>query len=260
MKVIVINLARAVARRQAMTEILGSLDMEFEILEATDWKDLTEQECSLVNTAERERQGQKSLSKSMIAAVTSHRRAPTQLISSEDEMAVILEDDVTISPEFKTVLALAGHSGSGADFDVIFQHRGRSRNAFVPLKRMGNYPLGMVRFSDWGTQGYIVTRKAAQAYFKYYPKILYRSDHSLHAFWENGLETFSLDPPVVFHENQSGPHSYLGEVKVDGRSRSAMARARRLRTEIAKEFHRRRAFKRRLRKALDGNDPTVESS
>ena len=258
MKVIVINLARAVARRQAMTEILGSLDMEFEILEATDWKDLTEQEYSLVNTAERERQGQKPLSKSMIAAVTSHRRALTQLISSKDEMAVILEDDVTISPEFKTVLALAGHSG--VDFDVIFLHRGRSRNAFVPLKRMGNYRLGMVKFSDWGTQGYIVTRKAAQAYFKYYPKILYRSDHSLHAFWENGLETFSLDPPVVFHENQSGPHSYLGEVKVDGRSRSATARARRLRTEITKEFHRRRAFKRRLRKAQDRNDPTVVSS
>ena len=40
---------------------------------------------------------------------------------------------------------------------------------------MGQYRLGIVKFSDWGTQGYIITRRAAQRYFEYYPKIVYRS-------------------------------------------------------------------------------------
>ena len=110
MKIIVINLARAVDRRQAMTEMLRSLGMEFKILKATDWKELTEQDCSMVDSATRERQGQKPLSKAMVAAVTSHRRALAQLIASDDEMVVILEDDVTILPEFKDVLALVESS------------------------------------------------------------------------------------------------------------------------------------------------------
>ena len=249
MKITVISLARAVARRQAMTEILGALGMDFEFLDATDWKELTAQDRSMVDTVVRERQGQKPLSMSMIATVISHRRALAQLIARRDEMAVVLEDDVTISPEFGDVLSRVERSQ--VDFDVIFLHRGRSRNAFVPLKRIGPYRLGMVRFSDWGNQGYIITRRAAQRYFEYYPKIMYRSDHSLHAFWENGLETFSLDPPVVHHENHAGPYSYIGESAADGRSRSIAARMRRLRTEITKEFHRRRAFRQRVRRARD---------
>ena len=258
MKIIVINLARAVDRRQAMTEMLLSLGMEFEILEATDWKELTEQDCSLVDTATRERQGQKPLSKSMIATVISHRRALVQLLESEDEMVVILEDDVTILPEFKDVLATVERSE--IDFDVIFLHRGRSRNTFVPLKGIGRYRLGIVKFSDWGNQGYIITRKAAQHYFEHYPKVVYRSDHSLHAYWENGLEIFSLDPPVVYHENQAGPYSFINEAKIDGRFRSVAARARRLRTELTKEFQRRRVFGRRVREASGGGDSVITST
>ena len=223
--------------------------MEFEFLDATDWKELTAQDRSMVDTVVRERQGQKPLSMSMIATVISHRRALAQLIAGEDEMAVVLEDDVTVSPEFRDVLSRVERSK--ADFDVIFLHRGRFGNAFVPLKRIGPYRLGMVRFSDWGAQGYIITRRAAQRYFEHYPKIVYLSDHSLHAFWENGLETFSLDPPVVHHENHAGPYSYIGESAADGRSRSIAARMRRLRTEITKEFHRRRAFRQRVRRARD---------
>ena len=231
--------------------------MEFEFLDATDWKELTAQDCSMVDTVVRERQGQKPLSMSMIATVISHRRALAQLIARGDEMALMLEDDVTISPEFGDVLSMVERSN--AEFDVIFLHRGRSRNAFVPLKRIGPYRLGMVKFSDWGTQGYIITRRAAQRYFEYYPKIVYQSDHSLHAFWENGLETFSLDPPVVHHENHAGPYSYLGESRVDERSRSIAARMRRLRTEITKELHRRRAFRQRVRKARDERHRTDAS-
>ena len=258
MKTIVINLARAVARRRAMTEMLQSLGIEFEFLKATDWKELTEQDYSRIDTATRERQGQKPLSKSMIAAVTSHRRALAELIVSEDKMAMIFEDDVTILPEVKDILALV--ESSEIDFDVIFLHRGRSKNAFVPLKHIGRYRLGMVKFSDYGTLGYIITRNAAQLYFRHYPKIVYRSDHSLHAYWENGLKTFSLDPPVVHHENQSGPHSFLDEVKIDGRSRSVAARARRLGTELTKEFQRRRAFERRVREASCGGDSVITST
>ena len=258
MKIIVINLARAVARRQAMAEMLRSLGMEFEILEATDWKELTEQDCLLVDTATRERQGQKPLSKSMIATVISHRRALVQLLEGEDEMAVILEDDVTILPDFKDVLATVERSE--IDFDVVFLHRGRLRNTFVPLKRIGQYRLGIVKFSDWGNQGYIITRRAARHYFSYYPKIVYRSDHSLHAYWENGLDTFSLDPPVVRHENQAGPYSFINEAKIDGSSRSVAARARRLRTELTKEFQRRRAFGRRVRETSGGAESVITST
>ena len=57
MRCIVISLARAMARRRTMIDQLQFLDIEFEILSAKDWQQLTEQDYALVDTETREQQG-----------------------------------------------------------------------------------------------------------------------------------------------------------------------------------------------------------
>ena len=97
MRCIEINLARATARRQAIAEQLRALDMEVEILNAEDWQELTEQDYASVDTVARERQGRRALSSGMIAGAISHRRAFEGLLSGEADLAVTVEDDVTLS-------------------------------------------------------------------------------------------------------------------------------------------------------------------
>ena len=245
MRCIVINLARAAARRQAITEQLRALDMEFEILNAKDWQELTEHDYASVDAVARERQGRRALSSGMIACAISHRWAFEELLSGEADMAVIVEDDVTLSLDFKQFLGVV--ENTGVDFDVIFLHRNKPENTFLPVERIGKRRLGLVKYSDWGAMGYIITRNAVQRYFERVPKIVHQIDHSLYAYWEHGLKIFSLDSPVVHHGNQSGSHSYRQEIRTVRRYRPVTELAKRLRTELREGFRERRIFKERIR-------------
>ena len=249
MKCIVINLARATGRRQAMIEQLQILDMEFEILTAKDWRELTEQDYASVDSATRERQGRTTLTSGMVACAISHRWAFEGLLSGNGDMAAIVEDDVTVSPDFKQLLDTV--ENSGIDFDVIFLHRSKWGNAFLPLERIGNFRLGLIKYSDWGTAGYIITRNAVERYLERVPKIVHQIDHSLYAYWDHGLNIFSLDPPVVFHGNQSGDHSFLQETRTPRYRRSIASLVKRFRTELVEGFKRRRIYQERARRSLD---------
>ena len=131
MKCIVINLTRATARRQAIAEQLRTLDVEFEVLTATDWQELTEHDFASVDSATRERQGRATPTSGMIACAISHRRAFEGLLSGDGDMAAIVEDDVTVSPDFKQFIEAV--ENADIDFDVVFLHRSKSEDTFLPL-------------------------------------------------------------------------------------------------------------------------------
>ena len=84
----------------------------------------------------------------------------------------------------------------------------------MPLKKVdAGVRLGITKFSDWGTQSYVVSKKGARRILERFPKIVNRTDHTLHAYWENGLNVCSLETPVVFDGNEAGGHSFLQEAK-----------------------------------------------
>ena len=69
----------------------------------------------------------------------------------------------------------------------------------------------MIKFVDWGLQAYVVSREGARRLLNRCPKIVHRADHTLHAYWENGLNVVSLDPPVALHGIDGGEQSLLQE-------------------------------------------------
>ena len=62
MKRFVINLPRAEARRRAMRRQFDNLNMEFEIFDAIDWRDLSEEDWALVDRKSRDMEGRRPLS------------------------------------------------------------------------------------------------------------------------------------------------------------------------------------------------------
>ena len=246
MKCIVVNLDRAAARRKAMVEQLQSLHMQFEILKAKDWKELTERDYASIDTATRERQGRRPLSRSMIACSISHRRVLAELAAGGADMVAILEDDVTLSSDFGSILLVL--ENTDINFDIIFLHRNKLENTFTPIERIGKHGLGLIKYSDWGAMGYVITRSAAQRYFECFPKIVHQFDHSLHAYWEHGLKSFSLDPPILHHGIQSERYSFLQETSVAMHSRSLGSLIRRVRTELLDDLQRRRVYRQRTRR------------
>ena len=256
MKCIVINLPRAEDRRQAMSKQFDALDIEFEIFNAIDWRDLSERDWALVDRKARDLEGRRPLSDGMVACHLSHRMAMKSVAAGEDELAAIFEDDVTFAPEIGVALdALARLFASGWEFDFVFLHRQSMDKTWVPLKRVDeNIRLGITKFSDWGAQGYVVSKKGASRLLKNCPKIVNRNDHTLHAYWESGLNVFSLETPVVFHGNEADGHSFLQEAANSRPSRNFWKLGRRAFSNLREEALKRVYFSRKVRSARNAGD------
>ena len=256
MKCIVINLPRAEARREAMRKQFDALGIEFEIFDATDWRDLNEEDWALVDRESRDREGRRPLSDGMIACHLSHRKALEGISAGEDELAAVFEDDVTLAPEIGGALeALARLYASGWGFDFVFLHRHNTDKPFVPLKRVdAGVRLGITKFSDWGTQSYVVSKKGANRLLERFPKIINRTDHTLHAYWESGLNVFSLETPVVFDGNEAGEHSFLQEAADSRPGRNFWKLGQRAFSNLREEALKRVYFSRKVRSAENGGD------
>lgn len=230
--------------------------MEFEILDAIDWRDLNEEDWARVDRKSRDLEGRRPLSDGMVACHLSHRKALEGVVAGEDELAAVFEDDVTLAPEIGGALdALARLYASGWEFDFVFLHRHSKDKPFAPLKRVdAGIRLGITKFSDWGTQSYVVSKKGASRLLDRFPKIVNRTDHTLHAYWETGLNVFSLETPVVFDGNEAGEHSFLQEAADSRPSRNFRKLGRRALSNLREEALKRIYFYRKVRSARNGGD------
>ena len=256
MKCFVINLPRAEARREAIRRQFDALGTEFEIFDAIDWRDLGEEDWALVDRKSREMEGRRPLSDGMIACHLSHRKALEGVAAGGDELAAIIEDDVTLTPEIGGALeALARLYASGWEFDFVFLHRQSMDKTFAPLKRVdAGIRLGITKFSDWGTQCYVVSKKGAKRFLRNCPRIVHQIDHTLHAYWETGLNVFSLETPVVFHGNEADGHSFLQEAADSRPKRNLWKLGRRALSNLREEVLKRVCFSRRARNARNTGD------
>ncbi len=256
MKCIVINLPRAEERRRAMARQFEALGIEFEIFNAIDWRDLSEEDWMLVDRKSRDMEGRRPLSDGMIACHLSHRKALEGVAAGENELTAIFEDDVTVAPEIGGALeALARLYTSGRELDFVFLHRNSKDKPFAPLKRVdAGIRLGITKFSDWGTQSYVVSKKGAKRFLQNCPKIVHQIDHTLHAYWETGLNVFSLETPVVFDGNEAGGHSFLQEAADSRPSRNFWKLGHRVLSNLREEVLKRAYFYRKVRGARKAGD------
>lgn len=103
--IFIINLERNTERRQAITEQLKSLNLDFQILPATDGKFLEKEDLEkLYNEKQSLKKIQFPLSKNEVACADSHLRLYEKIVAENIPYALILEDDVVLNKEILTVL------------------------------------------------------------------------------------------------------------------------------------------------------------
>ena len=236
-----------------MTEQVNGLDIEFETLEAIDWRDLTEQDYENVDRETRDKEGRRPLSPGMIACHISHKRAIAAVACGVDDLTAIFEDDVTLAPNIANVLRMLQHAySSGVSFDIVFLHRNKTYLKFVVLKTVNEeVTLGITKYSDWGAHGYVISKAAAGKLLNRYPRIIHQYDHTLHTYWENGLNLFSLQTPVVSHGNAAGNHSFLQEGARRESSWSRRKLPRRAASIFREEILKRKHFRKKLKDATE---------
>ena len=214
MRVYVLNLARAVERKQSIERSAALVGVKLDFIEAVDGRLLNDEQRGLVDHSRRKKITPYLLADGEIGCWLSHRRALQALVDSGQSMAAILEDDVALCPDFSNVLnAIQTHGGI---FDMVTLHQNFHRRAFIPCRSLvAGTRMGRVRYMQTGNVGYVITRNAAKAFLAATPRFVHAVDKEMHRYWASKLDIYALSRPIVVH-NDAG-HSYLSETRLDHR-------------------------------------------
>ena len=161
MRIVLISLKRATERRRRMAEEFARVGLDYEIWPAKDARTLTDEDRAFVDRAARERLGLYPIPDGSLANTLSQRAAMRDLVRNGPDMMAVFEDDARFEPSLPTVLQELQQRP--AVFDIIKLQRRNPGRPFVPTIPLDTgHRLGRVRFSDYGSDGYVITREAAR--------------------------------------------------------------------------------------------------
>ena len=250
MRLVLINLERAEDRRLRMEREFASLGLSFEIRTAIDGRQLTADHYALVDQEARRNQGLYPLPDGSIANWLTQRQAMRDLVENGPEMMAVFEDDARLTPALPKILSILEERRFA--FDIVFLHRRNLRRPFIPCTRMDKgHALGRVRYADYGSESYVITRAAARHFLETTPIMVQAIDHSLSRFWDNGLNVFYVDPPPVHsdgaHDSQIEDGRITGRRALYGADHRALVLWRRTVSGIRRGIRRRLAFRKLMR-------------
>ena len=268
MKLFVINLDRADERRHKMKQQFEQLGLEVTFHRAVDARELTPQQYATVDRETRRLQGlwpqadgsvanwisQRQVMRDMVENLNipsfCQRQVMRDMVENGTEIAAIFEDDAGLSPDLPEVLDALKRRPF--DFDIIKLNRRSQSKPFLPVGDLTTgHRIGRVRYHDYGNEGYVITRDAARHFLENTPRMMWEIDQALPRFWENGLNVFYLDPPVVFHHEQEDSqiehYRRLSRRKQKSSDRISYILWRRVVSAFARTVHRRTAFRRLMR-------------
>lgn len=119
------------------------------------------------------------------------------MVENGPEVMTVLEDDAVPTKELASVLEVLESMAN--QFDIVFLNSGPDRPFIPALDLPTGHRLGRLRWSHFGTQGYVITRRAAATFLQHYPLARTGIDRALASYWRHGLTTLCLRPAVVHH-------------------------------------------------------------
>ena len=211
-----INLKRAKDRRKSVSEYLKNADIEFTILEAVDGKQLSLPISSFNETRYKLLHGKRP-NLGEIGCYLSHLKALELFIRTDENYALICEDDIEFLPNLRKIIDNA--LSSEINFDLLRLSGGsdkkRERGSPIKLARIQDeYHLAINFTFKPGTGCYLINKKGAKAVLKKLHKISLPIDHALDRDWLIGLKSLTVFPsPVTLKESLHIQNSYIQATK-----------------------------------------------
>ena len=203
MRIVVVNLKRASERRARIAQEFAAVGLPYEVKEAIDGRLLSDDQLSQVDWETRRRLGVRPPPGGGIANWLTQREVMRDLVENGPEMMAIFEDDARLEPGLPGVLEALERRPF--NFDVVALNRRHPRRRFFPcILLTDRHRAGRVRFSDSGSEGYVITRTAARHLLDATPRMVLPVDQAVLRYWANGLNVFYVDPPVVRHGGYEG--------------------------------------------------------
>ncbi|WP_157879071.1 glycosyltransferase family 25 protein [Pararhodospirillum photometricum] len=192
----VINLARSTQRRERILGSLAEVGLEAQIWEAVDGATLDPAHAPRYDQHERRRRFGHDLTPNEIACALSHLGCIEAAWKSGLEKVCILEDDVTVVPEFPDVLKACLALPPGVDMVKFYGLRHRRHRVVCSLTP--THSLIRPLHATCGTQGYLLDRVGMEKALAACSPLVMQIDISLDRYWENGMRLFAVSPaPLI---------------------------------------------------------------
>jgi glycosyl transferase, family 25 len=200
--VFVINLPRDTQRRQHMSRLLGALDLCGEFIAAVDGRTLSAADRSAYDPDRALRVYGVPMMDTEIGCYLSHYRLYERIVREEIETALILEDDLEISPDLpallQDLLARAGDEWQVVRLESLRARVREPRSREFAGTRVADLSggAGLYRLGTHvlGAGAYLIRREGAARMLEYGRRIFMPIDHTMDRFWENGIVPYVVRP------------------------------------------------------------------
>jgi glycosyl transferase family 25 len=201
--VFVINLKRSLERRDHTTIQLNDLGLHFQIVEATDGAELSDQNIQNNHDFGIFKFGMHSryLLKEEIGCTLSHLKIYRHLVDEKLDMACILEDDNDYSSNFKDVLDNIPFYSDNWDLLYLGHRSGsttkeaqsRKKKQLMPL----DYFIGEAIEMPYGSHAYVIKNEAAKKLLNRAYPVSKPFDSFIGEGSAFGIRTYLLSPPCA---------------------------------------------------------------
>jgi len=213
--VFVINMARSIERWDAIRSVLMDQLIEPVRIEAVDGSRLCQQMRDLMcDPAQYRSCHGRDPMPAEIGCYVSHLRALRRFVQSPHAYAVVLEDDASISEDFREIIESLASSDLGG-FDVV-KLQGRHHGLSIPTTAVGGIRLHVNLTRVTGATGYMLNRVAAERYLHSLSKMVVPFDHAFDRPLQLGLRIASALPYPVSPSGASSTIAFDGSQRLKG--------------------------------------------
>lgn len=197
MKIFVISLARSVDRRAQMLDKLTKADIAFTFFDAVDASvegfPLSERAAPDIT---KKRKGY-TLLNSEIGCYASHFLLWQKCVEM-NEPIVILEDNIDLSKEFKSILESSFLHASNFNYIKLSATITKNRKFNAKTQVNNQYSIGVYSKGTCGTTGYIISPVAAKNFIDKSKRFIEPVDDFMEKPWLHGIKAYSLNPAICY--------------------------------------------------------------
>lgn len=199
MQLIVISLPTAHDRRERISQRFAEVGLRFEFMDAVDAGRLTEQDFARIDRGYGRRWGLPPLSPTEFACWLSHVHAIRRVAAGPDPMTAIFEDDAIPRTDLPTILSALEICPVAFDL-VSLSRRNPNRQMVSAHPLAAGRSMVRVRYSEYGAEGYVITRDAAAWLVRRMTRMRVPVDVDLLFFWVHRINLWFLNVPAVDHD------------------------------------------------------------
>ena len=201
--VLVVNLLRSPERRARMQRHLDGLGIAHQFVDAVDGRLLSEEERA-ANYAPRRRRlfFGRDMSPGDIGCILSARGIYREMVEKQIPVAILLEDDVELAPNFMNVIRALMKSPVPWDIVRFISRKKVTKQARLLFPLIGEHVLARPRGLVGGGYAYILTLRAAERLNKRMQHNWMPPDILMSHVWTNGLRSFIVLPSPVIHDDE----------------------------------------------------------